>query len=197
MLLIGSFLLLLLIGCTETQLESRFRERVVPEALGDITALDTFGIRYFDEGAIVVFTGTDSQLPVYPNVVGYAVFRKDLAGWRARQQGRKSRGNADLSGKLIDYSVSDFNYETTGAVVIFGHRLLFGDILSSMVEVIEVELDDGTLLQDDGSGDVFAFSVTADHSFCKLRMFDAQGNLLESITPEYEPSPYATHGPEC
>ncbi len=61
---IGFIVLMLLMffsGCTASQqVESRFRERVLPNTIVSSSAVDKFGIRYFDEGAIVVFTGDDS-----------------------------------------------------------------------------------------------------------------------------------------
>ena len=54
------------IGCTASQqVESKFRERVLPNTIGSSAALDKFGIRYFDEGAIVLFTVDDLQQAGY------------------------------------------------------------------------------------------------------------------------------------
>ena len=61
----------------------------------------------------------------------------------------------------------------------------------------EAVLDDGTVLQDEGEGDVFAFKAEVDHNFCELRVLDAQGNILESIVPEYEAGPLPTSGSDC
>lgn len=42
-------ILLLMISCsTSQQMESRFRERILPSTIGGSSALDKFGIRYFD-----------------------------------------------------------------------------------------------------------------------------------------------------
>lgn len=198
--LIGSMTLLLLImllGCTASQqMESKFRERVLPNTIGSIAALDKFGIRYSDEGAIVLFTGDDPQQAGY-SMMGYAVFRRDLGTWHEGQIGSSSRLAEDLTGKLIDYALSDFNFQGKGRDLTFDYRLLAGEILSPTAESIEAVLDDGTVLQDEGEDDVFAFRVEVARSFCQLRVLDAQGNVLETWVPEYEAGPHPTPGPEC
>ncbi len=198
--LIGFILLVLLLmlpGCTATQqVESKFRERVLPNTIGSSSALDKFGIRYFDEGAIVVFTGDDPQQAGYI-MMGYAVFRRDLGTWHEGQIGNSSRLAEDLTGKLIDYALSDFNFQGKGRNLTFDYRLLAGEILSPTAESIEAVLDDGTVLQDEGEDDVFAFSVEVTRSFCQLRVLDAQGNVLETWVPEYEAGPPPTPSPAC
>ncbi|MCC6602316.1 MAG: hypothetical protein IT327_03840 [Anaerolineae bacterium] len=198
--LIGFILLMLLLmlpGCTASQqVESRFRERVLPNTLGSSSALDKFGIRYFDEGAIVLFTGDDPQQAGY-SMMGYAVFRQDLGTWHEGQIGSSTRLAEDLTGKLIDYALSDFNFQGKGRDLTFDYRLLAGEILSPTAESIEAVLDDGTVLQDEGEDDVFAFRVEVAPSFCQLRVLDAQGNVLETLVPEYEAGPHPTPGPEC
>ena len=197
MLSIMLVLLILMMGCTASQqVESRFRDRVLPSTIGSTSALDKFGIRYFDEGAIVVFTGDDPQRAGYATM-GYAVFRRDLGTWNEGQVGSSSRQAQDLTGKLIDYSLTDFNFQGKGRDLTFDYRLLVGEILSPTAESIEVVLDDGTVLQDEGEDDVFAFKTEVAHNFCELRVLDAQGKILESIVPEYEGGPLPTSGPGC
>lgn len=190
-------LLMILSGCTASQqVESRFRERVLP-GLGGSSALDKFGIRYFDEGAIVVFTGDDLQQTGY-TMMGYSVFRRDLGTWRSGQSGGRGRQQNDFPSTYLDYFVTDFNFQGKGRDLTFDYRLLAGEILSPTAESIEAVLEDGTVLQDEGEGDVFAFKTEVAHSFCELRVLDAQGNILESIVPEYEAGPpFHTSGPGC
>lgn len=197
MLSIVFVILILMMGCTASQqVESRFRERVLPNTLGSSSALDKFGIRYFDEGAIVLFTGDDPQRAGYV-MMGYAVFRRDLGMWNEGLVGSSSRQADQLTGELIDYSLRDVNFEGKGRDLTFDYRLLAGEILSPTAESIEAVLDDGTVLQDEGEDDVFAFSVEVARSFCQLRVLDAQGNVLETLVPEYEAGPHPTPGPEC
>jgi hypothetical protein len=197
MLSIMLVLLILMMGCTASQqVESRFRERALPSTLGSASALDKFGIRYFDEGAIVVFTGDDPQQAGYA-MMGYAVFRRNLGRWDEGQVGSASRQAQDLTGKLIDYSLTDFNFQGKGRDLTFDYRLLVGEILSPTAESIEVVLDDGTVLQDEGEDDVFAFRVEVARSFCQLRVLDVQGNVLETLAPAYEAGPESTPGPDC
>lgn len=195
--LVTHMLLLMLLGCSASQqVESRFRERVVPNTIGSSSALDKFGIRYFDEGAIVVFTGDDPQQAGYA-MMGYAVFRRDLGSWNEGQIGSSSRQVENLTGNLIDYALRDFNFQGKGRDLTFDYRLLAGEILSPTAESIEAVLDDGTILQDEGDGEVFAFSVEVARSFCELRVLDAQGNVLETLVPEYKAGPEPTPGPDC
>ena len=190
-------LLLILLGCSASQqVESRFRERVLPGTIGNSSALDKFGIRYFDEGAIAVYTGDDPQRAGYA-MLGYAVFRRDLGRWNEGEVGSSSRQAQDLTGKLVDYSLTDFNFQGKGRDLTFDFRLLAGEILSPTAESIEAVLDDGTILQDEGEDDVFAFKTEVSHNFCELRVLDTQGNILESIVPEYEGGPLLTAGPDC
>lgn len=191
-------LLILMMGCSASQqVESRFRERVVPNTIGSSSALDKFGIRYFDEGAIVVFTGDDPQQAGYA-MMGFAVFRRDLGTWDEGQVGSSSRQEDQLTGNLIDYTLRDFNFQGKGRDLTFDYRLLAGEILSPTAESIEAVLDDGTILQDAGEDDVFAFKTEVAHNFCELRVLDAQGKILESIVPEYEAGPpFPTSGPGC
>lgn len=191
------FLVIGMVGCTASQqVESRFRERVLTNTVGSSSALDKFGIRYFDEGAVVVFTGDNPQQAGYA-MMGYAVFRRDLGTWQEGQIGSTSRLAEDLTGSLIDYSLLDFNFQSKGRDLTFDYRLLAGEILSPTAESIEAMLDDGTVLQDEGEDDVFAFSVEAARSFCELRVLDAKGNVLETLVPEYESGPNPTPGPGC
>ncbi len=190
-------LLILMMGCSASQqVESRFRERVVPNTIGSSSALDKFGIRYFDEGAIVVFTGDDPQQAGYA-MMGFAVFRRDLGTWDEGQVGSSSRQEDQLTGNLIDYTLRDFNFQGKGRDLTFDYRLLAGEILSPTAESIEAVLDDGTILQDEGDGEVFAFSTGVARSFCELRVLDAQGNVLETLVPAYEAGPEPTPGPGC
>ncbi|MAT96672.1 MAG: hypothetical protein CL608_05970 [Anaerolineaceae bacterium] len=155
------------------------------------------GREYFDEGAIVVFTGDDPQQTGY-TMMGFAVFRQDLGSWNEGQIGSSSRQAEELTGKLIDYMLTDFNFQGKGRDLTFDYRLLAGEILSPTAESIEAVLEDGTVLQDEGEDDVFAFKIEVSHNFCELRVLDAQENILESIMPEYEAGPpFPTSGPGC
>lgn len=189
-------LLMMITGCTEAQLESKFREQVLPDSLGDITAVKKYGIRYFDEGAIVVYTGEDPQRKGH-SYLGYAVFQQDLGIWRSNQGGGSSHPKRSLSDKLVEYNMFDFNFQGMGRTVTFNHRLLFGEILSPTVHTVEVVLDDGTIMRDGGEGGVFALYVDTNHTFCELRVFDDEGRLLKSLVPKYEAGPSPAPGPKC
>lgn len=188
--------LMMLFGCTGSQLKSQFYERVVPSELGDVANLDKYGIRYFDEGAIIIFTGKDPQRFGY-GMMGYAVFRKDIGGWRTGQGGGSSRQKGELTDTFIDYLSTEFNFQGKGRDIVFDYRLLAGEILSPKVHMIEVVLDDGTILQDDGEGGIFAFKTGTDRAFCELNVLDDQGGILESIVPEYRGGPSPTPEPDC
>ena len=109
-------LLLILLGCSASQqVESRFRERVLP-GLGISSALDKFGIRYFDEGAIVVFTGDESQRAGYA-MMGYSVFHRDLGTWRSGQSGGRGRQQNDSLSTYLDYFITDFNFQERGVIL--------------------------------------------------------------------------------
>lgn len=179
-------LLIVMVGCSiSPQVMSKFRERVLPSVLGSPAALDKLGIRNFDEGAIVVFTGADPQQAGH-DLWGYAIFRRDFGIWRAGQIGTTNVTAGDPTGKLIAYFVSDFNFQGEAPPLTFEYRLLAGEILSATAVSIEAVLDDGTILPDAGDDDVFAFVIEAAHTVCELRVLDTEGRVLESFAPVYE-----------
>lgn len=97
--------------------------------------------------------------------------REDLQ-WQPRggsETERKPEALLEAKKEYIDFSY-DFLNQSTQAV--------YGHIFSPEVETIEVVLENGELLQDDGKNDSFIVFIPSGHSLRELRVLDSTNNVL-------------------
>lgn len=184
-MLTGLFLIFLLVSCVSDNLNEVVYNEVLPQIRNaDKVSFQIRATRTFDEGIIVLFSADDALNPP-DKLVGFSVFTRNIVGWNHGMDGVWARDITVLSDPLIDYKVSDIFYGKAGQNFDFGHRLIWGEIFSSDVTSVTITLDDGTILRDNGLGMIYAISIAKPHIACEIRALGKNGNLLETITPEY------------
>lgn len=180
-----AFVLLNLINYTTSGLEKDIL-RYISVAVDETTF--RYDTRVFEEGSIVVFT-PDTTLNSSDTMVGFVHFKKEWFGWQQGLSGTAVGDPVKMSGNRINYVISDFDFGPITTMPVhdaFQQFLLWGEISSSDVAQIEVVLKDGTVMQDDGSGMVFAIPFPKSNVACEIRLLDNHGMLIESISPVNE-----------
>lgn len=154
--------------------------------------------RTFPEGVVALYTAKDLSDP-HVEQMGFVAFKKGMAGWKATMNGEWHRDVSHFAPEqLIDFTVSDFEFETLGKEGIFRHVLLYGQIISPQVQAIQIYLADGSTLTDHGEGGVFAIPITKTTPVCRLHVLGPGKEVLQIIDwPTIPSSDVVINRAEC
>ena len=187
-----SFIILFLVSCTGSgNVEAFVQDRVLPNmASADNATFHMMSVRTFPEGTIALYSTKDAN-QINDEILGYAVLEKGVLGWKSNSDGAFARDKSTYpSEQLIDYASAEFYFNPDANRGGFTHVLLYGEILSPEVTAVNLLLSDGTEIEDNGEGGVFALPVPKGAPVCELQVMGQDGKILQTISsPELNNSP--------
>ena len=187
-----SIIILFLVSCTGSgNVEAFVQDRVLPNmASADNATFHMMSVRTFPEGTIALYSTKDANR-ISDEILGYAVLEKGVLGWKSNSDGAFARDKSSYpSEQLIDYASAEFYFNPDANRGGFTHALIYGEILSPTVTAVNLLLSDGTKIEDNGEGDVFAFPVPKGAPLCELQIMGQDGKILQTISsPELNNSP--------
>jgi hypothetical protein len=134
--------------------------------------LAAFGIRdqrVFKEGVLALYTAQCHEQGRAVPMVGYAFVTQQRTGW--------SVISSSYSGVRTPQTPEDM--VMTGQGDIEGRVIKYGRVLHGEIARITLVLEDGRVVQDRPRNEMFVLEVPRASRSCELRLFDAQGQILQ------------------
>lgn len=133
------------------------------------------GTRYWRGGVVVLydaFRAADEHAPAMP-LQGYIIVERAPGGWTPAigGGGRSSNSTEDL----VDFGTGG------GTTAKGAYNILYGQVLSSDVLVVEATFDDGQTRRDEADDQIFAFVTPERVIVCELRVLGANEQMLRNI----------------